>query len=198
MWTLQTKTLSPNQILQYQILQDGKMMSVEEVVSHWKNTPVFRTFYNGILVDSPFEAFFWELPPMTTQTLQQDFEFVLVNSTALPRIRANKKAFQEHFDRHPNEQILSFPNLSGDAQLIVPTPQGSLQNYAHLANVVRYTPVNQMDELWKVIGEEYERMLEIEKPRWLSTAGLGVSWLHIRVDSRPKYYRFRDYKSWSL
>ncbi|MGI9175867.1 MAG: DUF6940 family protein [Rhodothermales bacterium] len=23
---------------------------------------------------------------------------------------------------------------------------------------------------------------------WLSTAGGGVSWLHVRLDSRPKYY----------
>lgn len=198
MWTIKSKILSPNQVTKYQILQDGKTMSVEEVVNHWKNTPIFRAFYNGILKDSSFEAFFWELPPMTTQTLQQDFEFVLVNSTALPRGRANKRAFQAYFDQHPNEQILSFPNLSGDAQMVVPTPQSSLQNYAHLANVVRNAPDNQLDELWRKIGEEYEKMLNQERPRWLSTAGLGVSWLHIRIDSRPKYYRFRAYKSWSL
>ena len=26
-------------------------------------------------------------------------------------------------------------------------------------------------------------------PLWLSTAGMGVSWLHLRLDSRPKNYR---------
>jgi hypothetical protein len=30
-------------------------------------------------------------------------------------------------------------------------------------------------------------------PLWLSTAGMGVSWLHLRLDSRPKYYRHRSY-----
>ncbi len=194
MWTFQTHIIAPNQVTKYRILQDGKMLSVEEVIQHWKHTPIFRTFYNDILADSPFEAFFWELPPMTQNTLQQDFEFVLVNSPSLTRIRASKSAFQEHFDRHPNESILSFPNLSGDAQLIVPTPQSSLQNYAHLANVVRYVPDSQTDELWRKIGEQYQSILEQKRPRWLSTAGLGVSWLHIRIDSRPKYYRFREYK----
>lgn len=32
-------------------------------------------------------------------------------------------------------------------------------------------------------------------PFWLSTAGMGVSWLHVRLDERPKYYRFQEYRS---
>jgi len=27
-----------------------------------------------------------------------------------------------------------------------------------------------------------------------STAGAGVSWLHVRLDDRPKYYGFKPYK----
>jgi len=195
MWTSQTQILAPNKVLQYKILQDGKTMSFEEVIHHWKNTTIFRTFYNGILADSPFEAFFWEVLPMTKSGLQQDFEFVLVNSDTLTRIRANKSPFQEHFDRFPNEEVITFPNLSGDAQLVVPTPQTKLQNYAHLANVVRNAPDSQIDGLWEMIGSEYEKALQ-QRPKWLSTAGLGVSWLHIRIDSRPKYYRFRAYKQY--
>ena len=33
-----------------------------------------------------------------------------------------------------------------------------------------------------------------EKPLWLSTAGGGVAWLHLRIDSRPKYYSHRPYR----
>ena len=32
-------------------------------------------------------------------------------------------------------------------------------------------------------------------PVWLSTAGHGVAWLHVRLDSQPKYYRYRPYVS---
>ena len=28
---------------------------------------------------------------------------------------------------------------------------------------------------------------------WISTSGLGVSWLHIRLDSIPKYYNYKEY-----
>jgi hypothetical protein len=30
-------------------------------------------------------------------------------------------------------------------------------------------------------------------PVWLSTAGAGVAWLHVRLDDRPKYYSHRPY-----
>ncbi|MEZ4885653.1 MAG: hypothetical protein R3E32_13050 [Chitinophagales bacterium] len=198
MWTIKKQIITPNQVLQYQILQDGNLMSFEEVIYHWGNTPIFRSFYNTILVNAPFEAFFWELPPMTAHKLKQDFEFVLVNSGTLKNIRADERAFQEYFKKHSRNEILTFPNLSGDAQLIVPTPQIALENYAHLAKVVRNVPDSQLDELWMRIGEEYEKALKKSpKPKWLSTAGLGVSWLHIRIDSRPKYYRYKPYKEWS-
>ena len=27
-------------------------------------------------------------------------------------------------------------------------------------------------------------------PLWLSTLGLGVAWVHIRLDRTPKYYQY--------
>jgi hypothetical protein len=32
------------------------------------------------------------------------------------------------------------------------------------------------------------------KPVWLSTAGGGVAWLHVRLDDRPKYYAHAPYR----
>ncbi len=32
------------------------------------------------------------------------------------------------------------------------------------------------------------------KPVWLSTAGAGVSWLHVRLDDKPKYYGHAPYR----
>ena len=31
------------------------------------------------------------------------------------------------------------------------------------------------------------------KPVWLSTSGMGVAWLHFRLDQRPKYYTYRAF-----
>ena len=29
--------------------------------------------------------------------------------------------------------------------------------------------------------------------RWLSTSGLAVHYLHVRIDKRPKYYNHQEY-----
>ena len=89
--------------------------------------------------------------------------------------------------------MISFPNLGGDAQLVVPTPLNDPSHYAHLASFVRNAPADQVRNFWKTTAIVYEQEIG-EKTVWLSTAGLGVSWLHVRIDSRPKYYRFQDYK----
>jgi hypothetical protein len=46
--------------------------------------------------------------------------------------------------------------------------------------------------LWRNVGETMQQRIT-DRPVWLNTAGGGVSWLHVRLDSWPKYYRFRPY-----
>ena len=47
--------------------------------------------------------------------------------------------------------------------------------------------------LWQAVGEAMARRVG-SKPVWLSTAGAGVSWLHMRLDDRPKYYAHSPYR----
>ena len=53
-----------------------------------------------------------------------------------------------------------------------------------------------MHALWRAEGEEVSTHMLLEtSPLWVSTAGLGAPWLHVRLDSRPKYYRFSSYRN---
>jgi len=73
-------------------------------------------------------------------------------------------------------------------------PIGTDQPYAHLAGFIRAAPVNQIQAFWRVTAAAVMERLG-EQPLWLSTSGLGVAWLHARLDSRPKYYQHRRYIS---
>ena len=46
------------------------------------------------------------------------------------------------------------------------------------------------------VGAVYEALVKQGRPVWLSTEGSGVPWLHVRMDSRPKYYHTREFKDW--
>jgi hypothetical protein len=77
--------------------------------------------------------------------------------------------------------------------LVVPRPLAEASAYTHVARFFRFAPRAQQDELLRVLGTVVPTMLS-DRPLWLSTAGLGVAWLHVRLDSRPKYYRFDRYR----
>jgi hypothetical protein len=49
------------------------------------------------------------------------------------------------------------------------------------------------DALWIEVAEVHDGAMG-EEPRWLSTSGLGVFWLHVRLDQRPKYYAHTPYR----
>lgn len=70
--------------------------------------------------------------------------------------------------------------------------------YTHLASFLRGAPSEQVHTLWQRVGMELEARLVAQGardiPTWTSTSGLGVSWLHVRLDSRPKYYQYRPFK----
>ena len=92
-----------------------------------------------------------------------------------------------------NKQVVVFDNLGGDARLIAPCPKGTDDMYSHLANFVRKAPREQRAQISREVGDCMSSSLGTV-PIWLSTSGLGVKWLHIRLGSRPKYYLFIPYR----
>jgi hypothetical protein len=123
--------------------------------------------------------------------VSQPFEFVLLDSPELVR-RPDPEAFAEHF-AVAEASVAAFPNLAGDAIMVVPAPLAEPSAYAHLAAFVRLAPAAQQHALWQTVGEAMARRIGA-RPVWLSTAGAGVTWLHVRLDDRPKYYGFVPYK----
>lgn len=169
------------------------MLSYREVINLWKDNAEFRqAFANGI-AGAAYEAVFWETPPVTEANLDRPYEQVLVEANALQRVRPDPVPFGSQFAADPEKLVISFPNLGGDAVLVVPTPQSDLGCYPQLIAFLRKAPPDQIDAFWKRAGEAMSEQVS-DTPVWLSTAGLGVSWLHLRLDSRPKYYRHTPYK----
>lgn len=147
----------------------------------------FRDQLRACLADMPYAAFRWETPGVAESTAARAFEFVVLDDPGLAR-RADPAAFAEHFAQAPDATVVEFANLGRDAILVVPCPRADHAAYAHLATFVRQAPAQQQSDLWQAVGNAMLRRLGA-KPVWLSTAGAGVPWLHVRLDDAPKYYR---------
>jgi hypothetical protein len=189
-WSVRREVLNRGRVLKVAVERDAVAVPFSEVLRLWQTDAEFRAFFNALLADCPFAAFRWETPPVTAATADRPFEFVLLDSPGLAR-RPDRDAFAEHFA--PGGSVVSFANLGGDAILVVPTPLGPDAAYGHLAAFVREAPDAQRHALWEMVGREMERRLSAA-PVWLSTAGAGVSWLHVRLDDRPKYYGHAEYR----
>jgi hypothetical protein len=189
MWSLRTRPLAAS-VLAATLHADGNAMSFAEVFSGWRGDADFADHWTGVLSALPFTAFCWETPPLTRASIAQPFECVFVDSPMLVRSDPDPAPFQEHFQR--GRGCVAFPSLGQDAWLVAPCPDDPATDYAHLATFVRSASKQQAREVWSTVGDALDRHLGA-RPTWLSTAGLGVAWLHVRLDSRPKYYRHRPY-----
>jgi hypothetical protein len=152
-----------------------------------------RATLTATLRESPYSAFAWETPALSAVTAERDAVFAIIDNPPLARVEPDPSPFSTHLAEC--DQVATFANLGGDAVLIVPSPRAA-PGAAHLAAFVRSAPVDVIDALWAAVGKAVaSRCAARPEPVWVSTAGLGVTWLHVRLDDRPKYYRYRAFTS---
>jgi len=177
---------------EYRVREHGTNLSFQQCFTKFQSCPEFADWYTESLAAFEADAFYWELPPLTRSSLDDDTRFVLIDAPMLARLPVDPSPFAEHFDNNAVKDVIVFPNLGNDAMLIVPTPRGPLDDYPHFAAFLRKADREQVRSLWRVTAETVLKHVS-DKPTWVSTAGGGVYWLHLRLDSRPKYYQHRPY-----
>ena len=192
MWTSRKIQLSAGRAFKYSIDSGASPLAWAEVIRLWQGDSGVRDFFITLLQQSPFHALRWETPAVTQMTLNQPFEFVLLDSPDLA-VAPDPSAFAEHFDKAGDADVVEFPNLGGDAVLVAPCPLKASLDYAHLAAFLRNAPAAQQHSLWQAVAAAMRRRLGT-RPLWLSSAGGGVAWLHLRLDDRPKYYGHAPYR----
>jgi hypothetical protein len=191
MWTSREEALLGPSGVRYEIAFNDRPATFGDLVDAWQQNEEFRSWFSSLLAASPFTAFRWETPGVNRVTLGRPFEFVLLDDPRLAR-QPDMHAFAKHFP-NASHGIATFANLGGDAVLVVPAPLAEDIAYGHLAAFLRHAPEQQCQALWQAVGTAMAARLN-SRPVWLSTAGAGVSWLHVRLDDTPKYYGYRPYR----
>jgi hypothetical protein len=182
-------------------------VSMGEAISLLQSDGIFRGQLGRAILSVGETAVFWEMPPVSASTaMATPFSFVVLPAKSLGRVQPDPHAFADHFVKcnsggtspHSNH-VVSFSNIGGDSMLISPCPSTSGSSYAHLVAFLASAPEEQQHRLWVAVGEQLAtRLIEVgpDRPVWTSTSGLGVYWLHVRLDSRPKYYQHRPFTLW--
>lgn len=186
--------------------KEGKPASIKDFTAAMLGTDAALQTFIDVLRKNPYQAFFFETRPVqASKTSSKDFEFVLVDAPRLHRFATQKpdpEAFATQF-RKCSQPACSFPSLGGDAALVAPKPPtgsetaSELAAFSHLAVFCREASNDVVSSTWKLAIQVYQHELEKQsgRPLWFSTSGMGVAWLHFRVDQRPKYYTYATYRS---
>jgi hypothetical protein len=192
MWKAQRRTIRDGWGETIALSQERAVMAVRDVIAGWRNNAPFRAWFIAELAATSHPAFFWELPPVQPGTLSQPFECAVIRSDALAGLRADESDFADQL--RGDAPVAVFPNLGGDALLIAPRRMTDADCYAHIAAFFRSAPHEQQHALFRCLAMEVEKRLAKSSDRfWISTSGLGVPWVHVRLDSYPKYYQHRPY-----
>lgn len=66
------------------------------------------------------------------------------------------------------------------------------RNAAISRDFAKSAPRRLRHDVLRVLGDAVHEKIS-DAPLWVSTNGAGVAWLHVRLDSTPKYYSYRPY-----
>lgn len=165
-----------------------------DVITAWETDAAARSHLAREIADSPHEAVFWECTPVSRASLDTPFEMVLLPARALASAHPDASSFTAHLEC-TDSAICSFDNLGGDARLVVPRDLSPTTTYTHLAAFLRTAPPHQVDALFRVVGHQLaQRLAQTDQRVWVSTSGLGVPWLHVRLDATPKYFQHAPFR----
>lgn len=148
------------------------------------------------------QAAFFECRPMRGADLAtQAFEYAVVDATdaelAVFAKSADASAFADKFVfASPHAAALAFSSVGGDSLLVAPVPgKTALEANANLGKFVRGAPIPTQIALWQTVAQNMMGALHSSPhaPLYLSTSGLAVSWLHVRIDRAPKYYHCTEW-----
>lgn len=191
MWSLKQTDEDSGRVLKVVLLREDRVATYSEVLDGLIADTSVVDLVDSCIRDAPFSAVRLESPAVSAASLSCSFEFVLIDSPGLSSA-PDANAFSQHFSAAVDD-VCVFSNLGGDAILVVPNPVAGKEAYIHLSAFSRRAPISQRRAFWRTVGTTSSNRIG-RSSVWLSTAGGGVSWLHFRIDDRPKYYHHVPYK----
>jgi len=173
------------------IYQGQNQLTWKDFIALCTNDSNFREFYCDVLAGSPWENFFWECTAAKSINSMDNFEHVTVQAPSFGQ--ANPEDFKEHLS-HGGKLAVSFRNNQNDAMLVSVTEIGPRNQYGHIAAFIRGASREQKSALFAELGSILSATITERGTVYCSTDGTGVPWVHLRLDSQPKYYRTAEYK----
>jgi len=176
--------------------ENCRSFSFKNFIGFLRDDDIFLQSWVDLFKQLPFDypGFYFETPPLTTDDLDHEFECRFIYAPKFKQFKTMTGPFQDHFS--DEGATVHFRSLKKDALLIVPNPiDKDLKKYTHIGAFMTSDLTQQKLEFWKYAAAQVDETIKSGQRIWLNTEGSGVYYLHLRLDSRPKYYHYVPYKN---
>ncbi len=149
-------------------------------------------FENGIILQYPKNIktrFYYETSIIKLNS-NSPYEERFIQTNSLDNAEYDKDTFSEYFTKENlkiNSHAVSFYNKSGDTLLICPTPYKN-NKYITIKEFIDLAPKEQQIEFWRFVAANIKEYIKNNGQAYVSTHGNGVSYFHLRICNKPKYY----------
>ena len=114
------------------------------------------------------------------------FKQKFIRTNNLPK-KQDYTSFLDYIKKSKNKYVTSFYNLSKSAILVIPIPKKN-KNFCTLNEFCKNASITHQIKFWKKVASEIKKYKKNNEKVYLSTHGLGIPYLHIRIENTPKYY----------
>lgn len=175
-----------------------KFVNWDYIKKNYSNDKFIGSFINLLTTLNTFDSYYIEFSPTIFNSLDHvTFQFVLTKTGGFSSTPDIHTFGIEKLNTNTDD-IIWFPNPSNTALLVVPCYNQSfpMDDYIHIGKFMKSSNIKQKQNLVIKIFELYFEMLEQNQTKklWLSTHGKGVAWLHVRIDTIPRYITHINYK----
>jgi len=195
----------------FKISDDGRIVTNRQLPVLLQNDDEFVNVLSATIAGydpTTLPGLFFESKPIYKQTLDEEYEFVLISTDKFLGKRQNNKTFKKYWDSYDYQGTSRkysriFPSLSKRSTMITPVPRKEdgeyLNYYSNLQDFLIHGLTYDIRAFWNTWGKGLEdwyiKIQDGDVPKvCVNTAGLGVYFLHGRLDPKPKYYKFVEYR----
>ena len=190
-FALEPRTVPAHAGVSLEATANGQILGRRAFFEALRDEPAMRATMSDTLRALGMTAMAWETAPLSRANAERPMVQLVLPHPALARAEPDRRPFDEHIAKGAgSEGIVWFENFGHDARLVVPCAPSPQSPFGHLVTFLASASASQRDALWQVVGQlACDHLARTDAPVWVSTAGMAVSWLHVRLDLRPKYYR---------
>ena len=177
----------------YKIHIQGNPISLHTFIVYAKFERFLKDYISLLrLID--YDEYFWEHPKLNSTSWMSEYEVSIVESKRLNVVKPNPHPFSQYFKG--DDVIVTFKNRGGNALLVVPEPDNmSISDFSTISRFIKNADSDLSIKFFKAVFREWHQNFKNDTNySYLSTHGLGVHWLHVRIDKKPKYYHTIDYR----